>query len=263
LKNFTNPALDRLRAGEVAIGVGVRRWRDAAIGRIMTSCGYDFLFIDLEHGTLALESAADISVAAADAGIAPFVRVPEKNFTLATRALDSGALGIVMPHVETAEEAREIAARLRYPPLGHRSYAGSMTQLGFANAHPTEAMKAVDAATLIVAMLESPAAIAEAEPIAATPGIDVLLVGMGDLTVAMGMPDQFETPRATQAVERVIAACRAHGKWPGLAGIGDAAIVARYVAQGVRMVQIGGEIAMLMAEATRRAAVVRKADSKA
>jgi 2-keto-3-deoxy-L-rhamnonate aldolase RhmA len=255
-----NPALDRLRAGDVAIGVGVRRWRDASLGRIMKSCGYDFLFIDLEHGTLALETAADISVAAVDAGIAPIVRVPEKNFTLATRALDSGALGIVVPHVESVEEAREIAARLRYPPVGHRSYAGSMTQLGFANAHPTEAMKAVDAETLIVAMLESPNAIANVETIAATPGIDVLLVGMGDLTVAMDIPDQFENPRAIQAVERVVAACRAHGKWPGLAGVGDTAIVALYLAKGVRMVQVGGEIAMLMAEATRRAAVLRKAD---
>jgi 2-keto-3-deoxy-L-rhamnonate aldolase RhmA len=135
-----------------------------------------------------------------------------------------------------------------------------MAQLGFANAHPTEAMKAVDAETLIVAMLESPNAIANVEAIAATPGIDVLLVGMGDLTVAMDIPDQFENPRAIQAVERVVAACRAHGKWPGLAGVGDTAIVALYLAKGVRMVQVGGEIAMLMAEATRRAAVLRKAD---
>jgi 2-keto-3-deoxy-L-rhamnonate aldolase RhmA len=256
--SISNPALERLRAGELAIGIGIRRWRDASIGRIMKSCGYDFLFIDLEHGVLSLETAAELSVAAADAGIAPIVRVPEKDYTLATRVLDSGALGIIVPHVDTAEEAREIVAKLRYPPLGHRSYAGSMAQLDFRNVPATEAMKAVEAATLIVVMLESPTAIENAEAIAAVPGIDVLLIGMGDLSLNMGIPEKAEDPRAVEAVDRVLAACRRHGKWPGLAGIGDTAIVARYAAKGVRMVQIGGEIAMLMAEATRRAAMLRK-----
>jgi len=259
---LTNSALARLRAGDLAIGFAVRRWRDVGIGRMMKSCGYDFLFIDLEHGTLSLEAVADISVAAADAGIAPIVRVPEKNFTLATRVLDSGAHGIIVPHVEDAAEARQVVARLRYPPLGHRSHAGSMPHLGFVNAHPTATMKAIDAETLIVVMLESPNAIANAEAIAATPGIDVLLVGMGDTTQGMGIPDAFEDPRIFQAVERVVAACRAHGKWPGLAGIGDPLLVARYTRMGVRIVQIGGEIAMMMAEATRRCSVLREANTK-
>jgi 2-keto-3-deoxy-L-rhamnonate aldolase RhmA len=259
MPSLYNAALDRLRAGDLAIGVGIRRWRDGSIGRIMKSCGYDYLFIDLEHGVLSLETAAELSVAAADAGIAPIVRVPEKDYTLATRALDSGALGIIVPHVDTADEAREIVAKLRYPPLGHRSYAGSMAQLDFRTAGPLEAMKTVDAETLIVVMLESPTAIENADAIAAVPGIDVLLVGMGDLSVNMGIPDKAEDPRAVEAVDRVLTACRRHGKWAGLAGIGDTAVVARYAARGVRMVQIGGEIAMLMAEATRRAAMLRKA----
>src|SRR3954451_13466983 len=111
-----NPARERLVAGELALGVGIRQSRTVDIAAIMKACGYDWLFLDLEHNSMDLDTAVQISVAALGAGIAPIVRVPAGQFWLATRVLDGGALGIVMPHVDTAEEAREIADRLRYPP---------------------------------------------------------------------------------------------------------------------------------------------------
>ena len=124
-----NPARERLEAGELALGVGIRQSRTVDIAAIMKACGYDWLFLDLEHNSMDLDTAVQISVAALGAGIAPIVRVPAGQFWLATRVLDGGALGIVMPHVDTAEEAREIADRLRYPsarpPLVGRRIAAS------------------------------------------------------------------------------------------------------------------------------------------
>src|SRR5436190_13980541 len=118
--NLRNAARDRLDKGELALGVILRQARTVDIAAIMKACGYDCLFLDLEHNSMDLDTAVQIAVAALDAGIAPIVRVPAGQFWLATRVLDGGALGIVMPHVDTPEEAREIADRLRYPPQGHR-----------------------------------------------------------------------------------------------------------------------------------------------
>src|SRR4051794_5528916 len=99
-----NPARERLERGELSLGMGVRMSRSVEIAKLMKTSGYDWLFLDLEHSAMTLDAAAQISVAALDAGIAPLVRVPAKQFTMATRALDCGALGIVMPHVDTADE---------------------------------------------------------------------------------------------------------------------------------------------------------------
>src|SRR6266699_3660684 len=116
---LTNAAKARLDAGELALGVILRQARTVDIAGIMKSCGYDWLFIDLEHNSMDLDTAVQIAVAALGAGIAPVARVPEGQLWLATRFLDGGGLGIVVPHVDTPAEAQHIAASLRYPPLGH------------------------------------------------------------------------------------------------------------------------------------------------
>src|SRR5690606_32654667 len=183
---ITNPARERLQNGKLAIGIGLRQARTVDTALAMKACGFDWLFIDLEHGSMGLDTAAQISMAALGAGISPLVRVPKGCYDLATRVLDCGAYGIVMPHVDTAEEARDIVDHLKYPPLGHRSAAGAMAQLAFKATPLVEATATVNDNMLIVAMLETPAAIANADAIAAVPGIDVLLIGTNDLTCEMG-----------------------------------------------------------------------------
>src|SRR5271168_3709952 len=98
-----NPARVRLDAGELALGVGIRQSRTVDIAPIMKSCGYDWLFLDLEHNSMDLDTAVQIAVAALGAGIAAVARVPSGQLGMATRFLDGGGLGIVMPHVDTAE----------------------------------------------------------------------------------------------------------------------------------------------------------------
>ncbi len=169
-----NAARDRLDAGELALGVGIRQGRTVDTAAIMKACGYDWLFLDLEHNSMDLDTAVQISVAALGAGIAPIARVPAGQHWLATRILDGGGLGIVMPHVDTVEEAREIADRLRYPPRGHRSIAGGLPHFGYAPVSTADATAAIDAATLVVVMLETPKAIENAAAIAAVPGIELV-----------------------------------------------------------------------------------------
>ena len=103
-----NMARERLEKGEMSLGVGIRTARTVDIAKMMKTAGYDWLFIDLEHGPMSIDFAATLAVAALDTGISPIVRVPFMQHTMATRVLDSGALGVVMPHVDTPEQAREI-----------------------------------------------------------------------------------------------------------------------------------------------------------
>ena len=252
-----NPARERLAKGELSLGIGLRQARTVDIATVMATCGYDWLFIDLEHGTMPLDTAVQISVAALSAGISPLVRVPSRQYSLATRALDGGALGIVMPHVDTAEEAKAVVAHLKYPPQGHRSVAGCMPALGFRAVPVAEATRLFNAEALVVVMLETPQAIANAEAIAAVPGVDVLLIGTNDLAMEMGIPGEFARSEIVGAYERVIAACRRHGKWPGLGGINVEEHLKRYIAAGVRLVLCGSDLLALRGAATARAAAVR------
>src|SRR4051812_16398753 len=157
----------------------------------MLSCGYDWLFLDLEHNSMDLDMAVQIAVAALGAGIAPIARVPAGQLWMATRFLDGGGLGIVVPHVDTPEEARKIAQALRYPPVGHRSVAGGLPHFGYQKLSLAETCTGINAATMVIVMLETPTAIANADAIAAVEGIDSLLIGTNDLAMELGIPGGF------------------------------------------------------------------------
>jgi 4-hydroxy-2-oxoheptanedioate aldolase len=252
-----NPARERLERGELSLGAGIRTTRSVEIAKLMKTSGYDWLFLDLEHSAMTLDAAAQISVAALDAGIAPLVRVPSKQFTMATRALDCGALGIVMPHVDTADEAREVVAQLKYPPVGHRSVGGAMAHVDFKPMKTSELTVALNAATLVTVMIETPLAVANAEAIAAVPGVDVLLIGTNDLAAEMGITGDLGNARIATAYETVIAACRKHGKFPGMGGVYNDDLMRRYVGLGMRMILSGGDLAFLMQAATQRSSFLR------
>ena len=257
MPEIVNQARRRMDAGEIAIGVGLRQARTVDIGPIMKTCGYDWLFIDMEHNTMTLDGAAQICVAAQAAGIAPLVRVHALALHDATRALDGGALGVVVPHVDTPERAAEVADLCKYPPVGHRSITGALPQLGFESLSIAETTEAVNAATLVVVMLETPTAIANADAIAATPGVDALLVGTNDLTIELGIPGDVGHARVAAAYKKVIAACAKHGKAAGLGGVYRPDLLERYVGMGFRLVLAGSDLPFMAAAAGERAAFVR------
>ena len=257
-----NPTLEQLRAGHLSLGVVLRYARTVDIARAMRACGIDWLFLDLEHSAMSLDAASAISVAALDAGITPLVRVPAMDFARAARALDTGALGILMPHVETAEEARAIAAAFRYPPFGHRSSTSTLPHFSFRMPSLPEACRQLDAATLVAVILETPKAVENVEAIAAVPGIDVLMIGASDLTLEMGMHGQYDDSRIVSLFERVVAAGRSHGKFVGIGGVGDDAGIARCFRMGMQMIVAGTDMSFLMSAVTQRARALRKVLSR-
>lgn len=252
-----NPVRASLTAGEISLGIAVRGLRTGEVARIMKSAGFDWLFIDLEHGPSSIETAFTISVAALDANIAPLVRVPAGERVMAARCLDGGALGVIMSHIDTAEDARAAVNALRFPPLGQRSVGGSYPQLGFRGGSAKDVIPALEQATMIVATIETPKGVENASAIAAVPGIDALMIGMNDLSVEMGTPGQLGHDRIAAAVETVTKACKSNAKFAGFGGVYQPELMKKYIGFGMRMVLCGSDVSLLMAAGEERAKFVR------
>jgi 2-keto-3-deoxy-L-rhamnonate aldolase RhmA len=256
---FTNPVRDKLARGEVAFCMAVRLARTPEIAMIAQASGFDAFFIDMEHCTIGLDAAAAICTAALPLGIAPMARIAGHRFEDATRLLDMGALGIIAPHVDTREQARAFADACRFPPVGTRSVAGAGPLQGYRPTPLGEINIQGNAATLLIAMLETPDGIANADAIASVPGIDVLLVGSNDLCTAMGIPGETRHPKLRAAYEAVLAACRKHDKHLGIGGIrSDPAHVAELLALGARFVIAGSDVQYLLSAGRNDLAALRK-----
>ena len=243
--------------GEVALGLGVRHSRNPEIARIARGAGYDWLMLDMEHNAMSIESAQQICSAALDAGVAPLIRVPEADHSMASRLLDNGGVGTVMPHVQNADQARLIVQMQKYPPVGRRSVGGPMVHFDYLPVPQREMIAALNAACLIVIMLETAAAVEQAEAIAAVDGVDVLLVGSGDLSTDLGIPGDTGNPKMIAAHERVIAACAKYGKWAGAAGISQADLIVKYIGMGARFVLTGNDTGLLAGAARERVKALR------
>src|SRR5918911_911017 len=252
-----NHTLARLREGKLAAGLGLRQARTVDIAQIASTCGFDFLFIDCEHSSIELDTACQIAAASLAVGVTPLVRVAGLEHWHASRVLDNGAQGIVVPHVDTGAEAERVAAACRFPPVGKRSMGGGLQQLGFANMPVGEAARIINEETLVVVMIESPQGVANADEIASVPGIDALLIGTNDLCFELGIPGQFNDAKVGEAYKRVIAACRKHGKFPGMGGMYTPELLERHIAMGVQLVLAGSDFSLLMQAGAARAQLVR------
>jgi len=252
-----NHALKQLRAGKLAIGLGLNQARTVSVAQLAKTAGFDFLFIDCEHSSMELDTAAQISAASLAVGITPVVRVAGLEHWHASRILDNGAQGIVFPHVDDAAQARRAADNCRYPPVGKRSMGGALQQVGFASMPVAETARLVNEETLVVVMIESPQGVANADEIAAVKGVDALLIGTNDMCFEMGIPGQFNDPRVAEAYKKVIAACRKHGKFPGMGGLYTPELLERHIGMGVQLVLSGSDFSLLMQAGTARAALVR------
>src|SRR3954469_4782741 len=202
-----NHALRQLRAGKLAIGMGTRQARTVDIAQIVKTAGFDWIFIDGEHSSIDADTAAQIASASLAVGITPLVRVAGLEHWHASRLLDNGAQGIVFPHIDNAQQARRVADHCRFPPVGKRSMGGGLQQTGFASMPIAETARVVNEETLVVVMIESPEAVASCDEIAATAGVDALLIGTNDLCFEMGIPGKFDDPKVGEAYKKVIAAC--------------------------------------------------------
>jgi 2-keto-3-deoxy-L-rhamnonate aldolase RhmA len=248
-----NTALRRLRAGQLSIGFGVNQLRSVAAPMLAKAAGYDWLFIDMEHGAFSVHEATQLCMAALSTGVTPIVRVCTDALDEGTRALDNGALGIVVPHVDTPALAKRVAEAFHFPPQGHRSWGGGIAVYGFQAPGAAQAQAEINAEVLIAAMIETTEAVSNADRIAAQPGIDVLLIGTSDLTADMGIAGEIGHERVLAAYRAVVDACRKHGKHAGMGGVYDETWAKAYIGVGCRFLLGGGDQGFILQAATARA----------
>ena len=249
-----NTTKQRLKSGQFALGFGVHHLRTVATPVLAAATGHDWIFIDTEHGAFTIQETTQLCIAALPTGVTPIVRVCAGALDEATRALDNGALGIVVPHVDTAADAKRIAAAFHYPPMGHRSWGGPPAIYGYQPPATAEAQAAINAEILTIVMLESPEAVRNAEAIAAVDGVDVLFIGTSDLTAELGISGQMGHPKVVDAYQAVGDACRRFGKTLGMGGVYDEENASRYVAMGARFLLTGSDHSYIVSGASHRSA---------
>jgi 2-keto-3-deoxy-L-rhamnonate aldolase RhmA len=242
----------RLKAGKMALGFGVHHLRTVAAPVLAAASGHDWLFIDSEHGAFTVQETTQLCIAALPTGVTPIVRVCAGAIDEATRALDNGAMGIVVPHVVTVADAKRFADAFHYPPMGHRSWGGPPAIYGYQPPSTAEAQAAISSEILTIVMLESPEAVRNADAIAAVDGVDVLFIGTSDLTAELGISGQMGHPKVIEAYQKVGEACRRHGKVLGMGGVYDEENASRYVAMGARFLLTGSDHSYIMTGAGQR-----------
>jgi len=253
-----NPAKAILDGGGLSLMMSVRASKSVDTVFALQAAGFDSFFVDLEHGGLTMFEAGQLATMAIAAGMTAFVRLPGHNPVAAAQALDSGAWGVIVPHLETPEQARMMADACLYPPAGHRSASSTALQLRFRNWPAGPVRARINDQTMLICQIETELGVENAEAIAAVDGVAMLLLGGNDLTADMGIPGDYENDRLVAAVGRMIEGARKQGKHAGIAGVGSPALMQRFYEMGARLFSLGTDTGAFVASARAQAATARK-----
>lgn len=248
----------------------VRAWaaREAVVGaackipsplvaEAVAAVGFDYVYVDQQHGVIGNTDLLAMFQAIAGAGAAPVTRVPANSVDAIGRALDYGAMGVIVPLVESAEEASRAVAACRYPPRGIRSHGALRPRSVQVPSDPNN----LDRAACIL-LIESERGMADLEEIASTEGVDAIMIGPQDLSLGLGLAlrgDWQSAPTLTDAIERIRSACERHGIVAGI-GTSDGAAARKWVERGFRMVNVGNDLGHMTSALEGHLAAARGAE---
>ena len=251
---WENPVLASLREKKPVVGMTVST-PSVEIAAQAADMGFDFLWIEMEHSPITLETARNMILATRGARAMPFIRVPVVELWTAKRVMDMGALGVIFPFVSTAEQAKLAASACRYPPHGGRgSGAGLAT---FRWPAPGGYYDFADKNIVVVTNIEDTTAMDNLDAIADTPGIDVLFIGTSDLSFSLGFRGRQDPPELRAAIEKVVKAARKAGKAAGRPLV-DAQYYQQFVDEGFTFFQAQTEINLMAAGAERYLTALNK-----
>ncbi len=228
-------------AGGVSLGTMVFEFATPGIGRLAAAAGAEFVVYDLEHTGWSIETIRQLMATSRAADLVPLVRVPATEYHLLSRPLDVGAMGLMVPMVESVAQAETIVRSAKYPPKGRRGAAFTVAHDDYLGGDIVEKMTSANDEILLLAQIETAAGVEAADGIAALDGIDVLWIGHFDLSASLGVPGQFDHPDYLRAVDRVLAACGRHGKTAGIMAA-DVETSRACLDHGFRMIAFGGDL---------------------
>jgi 4-hydroxy-2-oxoheptanedioate aldolase len=240
-----NPVKRDLRAGKPSVGTWLSLGSITA-GRFMARTGFAWLTVDIEHTLVGMETATHLFAAVADAGCVALARVPSNRHDHIKRALDNGAMGVVVPMVNSRAEAEAAVSACLYPPRGTRSVGGSVHALNFGTTSVDYFARADDE-LLVILQCEHVDAVNRADEIFSVPGVDAIFVGPNDLAASMRGPDGSPPSAAAtaEAMRTILAACKRHKVAPGVHCFSPAEALAR-IEEGWQFVAIGSELRMML-----------------
>jgi 4-hydroxy-2-oxoheptanedioate aldolase len=257
----TNPVKRTLRAGKPSFGTWLSLG-DLFATRLLARMDFAWLTLDIEHCAIDWSQAAMIFAAIADAGGVPLARVPKGNHDYIKRVLDAGAWGIVVPMVDTVEQAKIAIAAAKYPPVGNRSLGGGMHSLNF-DCSSADYFKRANDEVLVVLQTESPRGVANAEEIYSLPGVDAIFIGPVDLRAQMRKPDGSEATDEAfeEMIQRVIAIGKKVGTPTGM-HVMDPQTALRRAEQGMQFIAIGSELRMMTERAAEITTIVHPSEQR-
>jgi 4-hydroxy-2-oxoheptanedioate aldolase len=238
----------RLRAGQVMFGPLLFELATPGLAVTLADAGFDFLLFDLEHAPFDAPTVARTMLAARQAGLASIVKLADLERSAVQRYLDYGAIGIQVPHVESAEELARLVRWSRYPPLGERGQVFSLGNTGFRTVDPSTYVAEANEQVLLMPMIETRRGVEQIETILDAGGADAVFIGTGDLSSSYGVPGQMTHPIIVEAAERVQAACRARGIFVAI-NAEEPEVAARWAERGVQIIAYSSELLMIRRQA--------------
>jgi 2-keto-3-deoxy-L-rhamnonate aldolase RhmA len=255
-----NKVKQALREGKTQVGCGFGQLRSAEVARALAAAGFDWTFIDTEHGGFDIETVQDLCRAATLAGLCPVVRPADLQYPLISRALDCGAQGVMLPRVEDPEVLKQAVSWTLYPPAGVRGWGLGPSQVGYRKGTAQELMESsiqhANANTLVIFQIETVLGVERREALLSVPGVDAVLIGPADLSVSLGIPGQFEHPKLHEAIEKIRDTATKHGVATGI-HFGSTKLVNYWRDRGLRLLSCGMEIGFLFERASEVASSLR------
>ena len=210
-----NTVKSSLQAGKLQIGCGFAQIRSVEVARILAAAGFDWTFLDGEHGGFGIETMQDLCRTSAMAGMSPIVRVADMQYALVARALDCGAQGVVFPRVESPELLARAISWTKFPPMGVRGLGLAATHVEYERATIPQVLAHQNENTMVVLQIETKLAVDRRDELLSIHGLDAVLIGPVDLSISLGVAGDFEHPRMVEAMEKVRDSCLEHGVAPG------------------------------------------------
>ncbi len=239
-----NPVKARLAQGETVFGTMMFEFLSPGLPQILAGAGADFVFYDMEHSGFTLPDMKEQAALCRGLSLVPLARPPGKDYQFAARLLDVGIMGLLFQMVESAEEARRLVQWTRYPPRGQRGAIFGGAHDDYSGGDMGEKALKAEARTLVVVLIETAAGLESVDEIMAVDGVDVAHLGHADLSLALGIPGQFDHPDLQRGIDSIVEAAERNGK--AAASLApNQAWGEDLLGRGYRMMSYGYDIALL------------------
>ncbi len=250
-----------LREGKTVLGTMVVEFTSPEVARMLAAAGFDYIFIDTEHGAFDHESVTNIIRAGRSMDLTCLVRVPDNAYHLIARTLDLGAHGIMVPRTETREQVENIIRAAKYPPWGSRGFGVRPIITDYELSPAADQIEHLNEDTIVIAQIESKRAIDDIEDLLSVNGVDVALIGPNDLSISLGVPGEHMHASMIEAIQKVVDTCAQKGIASGI-HVRDMSVLQFWMERGMTFITCDTDVGLLISAAMQAVNTLRESIKK-